>query len=74
MTTMLNNTRIESIFSKKYLILIKKIADWSILAIVALCVAGVFTLIGILKKEQWAYNAWLLPVIAALVWEIFQER
>jgi hypothetical protein len=31
-------------------------------------------LIGILKKEQWAYNAWLLPVIAALVWEIFQER
>jgi hypothetical protein len=31
------------------------------------------TILGLVQKENWAKNPWLIPVIVALAWGVFQE-
>lgn len=28
---------------------------------------------GLLNKEQWAHNSWLIPVLFALLWGVIQD-
>jgi cbb3-type cytochrome oxidase subunit 1 len=53
---------------------LKKISAWSTFTIVCLCSAFGSTLIGLLKKEDWAKDPWLAPVIIAITWSIFQKQ
>jgi hypothetical protein len=53
---------------------LKKITDWSAFTLVSLLCSASFTVLGIWKNESWALNPWLLPVIAALIWGVYQER
>jgi hypothetical protein len=53
---------------------IKKITYLSTFALAALFCSATFTLVAICKNESWALNPWLLPVIAALIWGVYQEQ
>jgi hypothetical protein len=62
-------TRNPFIFSVK-----EKISALANLTIAGFAVTLIASILGLLQKENWAKNPWLIPVILALAWGVLQDQ